>query len=349
MSDADISKQSIYNLNFQELKSAIASWGEPEYRANQIWHGVYRQLWNTKEAFTILPIILRERLFDEFSFSSLITKDVISSKDRDTTKTLFELEDNRYVETVWMRYSKRDTLCISSQSGCAMGCKFCATGQMGFKRNLTRGEIIEQVIYFARQLHTDGGKVSNVVIMGMGEPFHNYDAVIGAMEILNDSGGYNLGARRFTISTVGIIPAIERFTTEKKPFNLAVSLHAADDQLRSSLLPINNKYPLGELLDACHEYARISGRRITFEWALIYDVNDSVDQAKQLAQKLKGINCHVNVIPLNPTKGFHMRATTNDRAQSFKQELEQHGIPCTIRLRRGIEILAGCGQLAVER
>lgn len=244
-----------------------------------------------------------------------------------------------------MRYKKRNTLCISSQAGCAMGCVFCATGQMGFKRHLSSGEIVAQVMYYARQLYEENTAVTNVVLMGMGEPFHNYENTLAAIDRLNDPQGYNLGARRFTISTVGLIPAIRRFATEKRQINLAISLHAADDDLRTSMLPVNKRYPIDELLAACREYIAVTGRRITFEWALINGVNDTPDQAILLAKKLKGLLGHVNAILLNPTLGYSGQATSHERAEKFRQILEEHGIPCTIRLRRGIDIQAGCGQL----
>jgi 23S rRNA (adenine2503-C2)-methyltransferase len=229
-----------------------------------------------------------------------------------------------------------------------MGCTFCATGQMGFRRNLTSGEILEQVVYYARILSNQGEQVTNVVVMGMGEPFHNYEATIGAIDQLNHPDGFNLGTRRFTISTVGLVPGIRRFTVENRQVNLAVSLHAADDELRSSLLPINRKYPLNELISACRDYVTTTRRRITFEWALINGLNDGIDQARKLARLVQGMNCHVNVIPLNPTQGYSGKGTTRRRAAAFSQELEARGISCTIRLRRGIDIQAGCGQLAGE-
>jgi 23S rRNA (adenine2503-C2)-methyltransferase len=233
-----------------------------------------------------------------------------------------------------------------------MGCVFCATGQMGFKRMLSSGEIIEQVLYYARQLAVAGEHVTNVVVMGMGEPFHNYDSTMAAIQRLNDLRGFNLGARRFTISTVGLVPGIKRFTQEHSQINLAISLHAADDELRSRLLPINKKYPLEELFSACHEYILNTHRRLSFEWALIQGVNDTPEQAHLLSQRLSrfrfggSILCHVNVIPLNPTHQYEGNASTRQRAVAFQSILEQAGVPCTIRLRRGIDIQAGCGQLA---
>ena len=255
--------------------SGLVDWGEPAYRGMQVWQGMYQQLWSSPGSFTSLSKQLRERLEVEFYFSNLSPELSKASQDEKTVKTLFRLRDQKAIETVLMRYNKRNTLCISSQAGCAMGCVFCATGQMGLRRNLTSGEIIEQVLFYARQLKESGESVTNVVVMGMGEPFHNYDATLQALDRLNNKDGFNLGARRFTISTVGLVPAIRRFAAEDRQYNLAVSLHAAEDQLRTSLLPINKKYPLNELLAACRDYVDQTRRRITFEWALIQGVNDS--------------------------------------------------------------------------
>jgi 23S rRNA (adenine2503-C2)-methyltransferase len=227
-----------------------------------------------------------------------------------------------------------------------MGCVFCATGQMGFKRHLTSGEIVAQVMYYARKLKEQGEVVTNVVLMGMGEPFHNYENTLKAIDRLNDPKGFNLGARRFTISTVGLVPMIRKFAKEKRQVNLAISLHAANNIQRSALLPVNRKYPIEEVIDACREYVEKTGRRVTFEWALINGENDTPEVAHELANLLKGLLCHVNVIPLNPTKKFAGKATTRERARNFCDILNQAGIPCTIRIRRGIDIQAGCGQLA---
>jgi 23S rRNA (adenine2503-C2)-methyltransferase len=233
-----------------------------------------------------------------------------------------------------------------------MGCVFCATGQMGYKRNLSSGEIIEQVLFYARQLAEIGEQVTNIVVMGMGEPFHNYDATLSAIRRLNDGNGFNLGSRKFTISTVGLIPGIRRFTEEHTQINLAISLHAADDDLRTQLLPMNKKYPLDDLFEVCLEYVQKTHRRLSFEWALINGINDTPEQANLLSRRLKAfriggsILCHVNVIPLNPTRKYTGKASTHQNALTFQETLEKAGIPCTIRLRRGIDIQAGCGQLA---
>lgn len=339
-------KPLIYDLDLPELSAILKEWGEPKFRAKQIWQGLYQSLWSASDKFSNLPKILRQKLGEEFSFSHLTPITTLNSIDGETQKTLFHLPDGRPIETVLMHYERRRTLCISTQSGCAMGCIFCATGQMGYLRNLSSGEIVEQVLYFARRLADDGDRVTNIVVMGMGEPFHNYDATLVAIDKLNHPEGMQLGARRFTISTVGLIPAIERFAKEKRQINLAISLHAADDNLRSSMLPINKRYPIADLISAVKNYTELTHRRVTFEWALIRGVNDTPEQARKLAIILQGMLAHVNVIPLNPTDGFEGSATTPEQARNFQSILEGKGISCSIRIRRGIDIQAGCGQLA---
>jgi 23S rRNA (adenine2503-C2)-methyltransferase len=340
------SSQLFFDLTFEDLTNLLNEWEEPSYRATQIWQSSYSNLIESPESFSNIPKSLRSKLIDHLSFTGLNRIDEIQSTDGQTTKTLFELQDGKKIETVLMDYTKRHTLCISSQAGCAMNCCFCATGQMGFSRNLTPGEIIEQVIYITRILQARGESVTNIVFMGMGEPFHNYDAVMGAIQTLNHEKGLNLGARRFTISTVGLIPGIERFTQENSQVNLAVSLHSTNNDLRTSMMPINRKYPIEDLIESCRNYFQTTKRRVTFEWALIHEVNDTIAEAQKLAGLLEGITCHVNVIPLNPTHGFDGQKSEKDRVLAFKKALESHGIPCTVRMRRGIDIQAGCGQLA---
>jgi 23S rRNA (adenine2503-C2)-methyltransferase len=336
----------LFDLTFSDLTSLVEAWGEPKYRASQIWQGLYRQFSFTPNSISNLPSVFRTRLSDQFSSVALSLVRSISSRDGKTVKDLFQLRDGNVVESVLMRYESRNTLCISSQAGCAIGCKFCATGQMGYQRNLSSGEIVAQVIYYAGKLNAQNEAVTNVVLMGMGEPFLNYDNTLEAVDRLNDPTGFNLGARRFTISTVGIIPGIHRFSEEKRQVNLAISLHAADDGLRSKMIPINKHYPIDELIEAAREYVLRTGRRITFEWALVNGVNDSPEQARQLARKLKGLLCHVNAIPLNPTSSYPGQGSTRERANRFRETLMDSGVNCTIRLRRGMDIQAGCGQLA---
>jgi len=338
-------KQLIFDLNRIDLGNILESWGEKPYRVDQIWKGLYRKLWRSSDDFTTLPLELRLLLSNNYEIVALDRIKTIASMDSSTKKLLFRLHDNQAIETVFMRYRNRNTVCISTQVGCAMGCKFCATGQMGFRRNLSSGEIVAQVLYFAALLSESSEKLTNVVVMGMGEPFHNYDSTLTAIDRLNDSEGFNFGERRFTISTVGLIPMIRKFSEEKRQINLAISLHAADNELRTRLLPINARFPIEDLLDACFEYVNRTKRRITFEWALIHSVNDTQEQAHLLASKIKGLLCHVNLIPLNPTVKFTGSRSTMERAKIFQSIIESAGIHCTIRLRRGIDIQAGCGQL----
>jgi len=327
-------KPLIYDLDISQIEHSLALWSEPAYRASQIWNGLYVNLWNKPEQFTNLPLQLRNNLETNYSFSYLAPEIERHSIDRMTEKILFRLHDGEAVETVLMKYKAsagkngRNTICISTQVGCALGC---------------------------RLLRNYDQRITNIVVMGMGEPFLNYDEVMRAITQLNNSNGFNIGARRFTISTVGIIPGVRRFTSEHSQINLAVSLHAADNALRDKLIPINGKYPIEELLNACRDYVLETGRRITFEWALIEGVNDTTEQAHKLAQLLQlfRINsatlCHVNVIQLNPTKQYEGTGTMTKRVINFKNILERENIHCTIRTRRGIDIEAGCGQLVAEK
>jgi 23S rRNA (adenine2503-C2)-methyltransferase len=336
-------KPNIFNLNFEELKQTLLNWGEPGYRAQQIWDGLYLQFWPDPELFTPLPLTLRDRLADHFDFKSLSPAKTLLSEDGETQKILYTLRDGSAIETVLMSYTGRNTVCISCQVGCAMDCGFCATGNMGFSRNLEVGEILEQVVKTSTQLKQDGKTLTNIVFMGMGEPFHNYSSVI-----LNDPGGFSFGARRITISTAGLVPGIRRFAKQKSQVNLAISLHAADDRLRSSLMPVNKKYPITELLDACREYINNTHRRISIEWALIEGINDTAEQAHKLAELIKGELFHVNLIRLNPVKHYSGIPTGTDQAAAFQNILLSAGVPCTFRVRRGIDIQAGCGQLASD-
>jgi len=341
-------KTLIYDLDYPDLRTALEELGQPGYRTDQVWKAVYKNLVSSPGEITTLPKAIRERLSDSYSFNAVTPKRTLESSDGRTIKTLFSLWDGKPIEAVLMFYNKRRTLCISSQSGCPVGCTFCATGQMGFHRNLSDGEIIAQVLYYARYLASRQESISNIVVMGMGEPFMNYQSVIAALDRMNDPLGLGLGARRFTMSTVGIVPEILRFAKDRRQYNLAISLHTVDDELRSRLIPINNKYPVNQILSACREYTNVTKRRITFEYALIDGINDTVTDARSLAVKIRGMLCHVNLIPLNPTASFPGKPTGKNQVGSFFDVLNNANIPCTIRLRRGIEIAAGCGQLAAE-
>lgn len=335
----------IYDLTFDEVKSLVKRLDQPVYRARQVWQWLYQQFAADFEQMTSLPQELRETLAREVSVGNLTPVLVQKSQDGQTKKVLFELPDGNFIETVSMGYERRRTLCISTQAGCAMGCVFCATGQMGFFRNLSPGEIVSQVLYFARELAIAGERVTNIVMMGMGEPLHNYDNTLAAVDRLTDPQGLNLGARKITISTVGLVPAIRRYADEQRQTPLAVSLHAATDEERDRLIPVNRRWPIAELIDACHYYVAQTGRRLTFEWALIAGENDTLEQATRLGKLLSGLLCHVNLIPLNPTAGYGGRPSSREQVEAFQKELTNYGVTSTVRVRRGIDIQAGCGQL----
>ena len=343
-----VEKPLIYDLSWTELENWLSAQGEPKFRTQQIWVGLYQNLIADFGEFTTLPRTLRNKLVASFDIFAVTPIKTIYSEDRQATKTLFKLGDGCLIETVLMLYEDRRTACISTQSGCGLGCVFCATGQMGLSRNLSSGEIVAQVLFFARELAKNRDRITNVVFMGMGEPFHNYDHVMKAVNLINDPRGFGLGARRITISTAGIVPKIKAFAEEDLQVNLAISLHTVDTNLRSQLMPINRKHPVAKVLSACKYYVERTHRRVTFEYALIEGVNDSVDDAHALAEQIKGLLCHVNLIPLNPTRKFNQRGSQADKVRTFADVLESRQIPCTIRLRRGIEIGAGCGQLAAE-
>jgi 23S rRNA (adenine2503-C2)-methyltransferase len=338
-------KVALLDLTYSQLHQLLQSFGEPPYRTHQLYGWLYASLAADFAGMHNLPRATRERLAQTADISTLTPLQEIVSPDGLTSKTLFALSDGETIESVLMLYDERNTVCLSTQVGCPLGCLFCATGQSGFTRNLTTGEIIAQALYFARALKEEERTITNVVFMGMGEPFLNYEATWQAIETLADARGHNLGARRFTISTSGVVPGIERLTRENLQVGLAVSLHAADDDLRNNLVPLNRRYPLNELLEACRKYVKRTGRRVTFEYALAQSINDSLSQADRLAGLLGGLLCHVNLIPLNPVPGSSWRASSVQRARTFHEELGRLGISSTVRLRRGTEIEAGCGQL----
>lgn len=338
----------IYDQPFTDLQNYFDSLDEPGYRALQVWEGIYKSLASSAGEITTLSLGLRDRLNADFGFSSYKARTALSSRDGSTQKILLSAHDEAAIEVVLMRYDRRRTVCISTQVGCGMGCVFCATGQMGFHRNLSRGEIIEQVLIVQRRLAQQDEQLTNVVIMGMGEPFHNYDETMSAIKTLNDARGFNFGARRFTVSTVGLIPMVERFIKEDLQINLAISLHAATQDVRDKLLPVNARHPLAELIPVCRKYVAATHRRITFEWALIQGVNDTLEQARALTELITGMNCHVNLIPLNPTQGYNGERTDPEVVERFLRTLHAGSISATVRVRRGIDIQAGCGQLATE-
>jgi 23S rRNA (adenine2503-C2)-methyltransferase len=333
----------LYALTQDELTDLLAGWGEPKFRAGQVWNWLYEGLVASVDEMTNLPKSLRERLGAETTLGVLQTAAEQSSRDG-TAKRLFRLPDGQLIESVLMVYDDdRRTACISTQAGCAMGCVFCATGQMGFARHLSAAEIFEQALRFARDLKTENDRLSNVVLMGMGEPFHNYDATLVAIRRLMSELG--IGARHITVSTVGLVPQIRQFADEGLQVKLAISLHAATDAERGALLPVNKRWPVAELLAAGRDYVEKTGRRITFEWALIHKENDTPQQAHALGALLKGLMCHVNLIPLNPTAEYHHGPSAAERVEAFVAVLGEYGVSATVRVRRGIDIDAGCGQL----
>ncbi len=353
-------RPTIYDLSYAELVETLQRWGQPAFRADQIWRWLYRSLVGDWESMNNLPAALRTRLGAEFDLMPLTPIAEQISTNGQTRKVLYRLVDGHTLETVLMLYQDRRTACISTQVGCAMGCTFCATGQGGLARNLSAGEIVAQVMALAGQIRAkeldqaqaekrrvplNVHPVSNIVLMGMGEPLANWQATWKAIETLTDERGYNLGARQITLSTVGLIPGIRRMTKAQWPINLAISLHAPNDALRDQLVPVNRRYPLADLMAAVRDYAHATHRRVTIEYALIDGVNDEPHMARELAALLAGLLCHVNLIPLNPTPDSPLQPSPRERVDAFRDELEAAGIPVTVRLRRGIDIEAGCGQL----
>ncbi len=353
-------RPSLYDLDRSAIGSVLAELDEPAYRARQVWRWLYRAFVDDPHAMTDLPTQLRDALAEKVTGSTIRPLRSEDAEDGLAVKWLFGLRDGQSIESVLMHYVDpadedeivpgevphgRHTVCFSTQAGCAMGCVFCATGQMGLLRDLGRGECIEQIVFAARHLAASGERLSHVVFMGMGEPLANWPATRGVIETLIDRDGFAMSPRRLTVSTVGIVPGIHRLKELGLPVRLAVSLHAADDALRSELVAVNQVYGLDAILAACRAYQIALGRRITFEYVLIRDRNDDLSQARALAKRLTGIHAHVNLIPLNPTAGSPMRPSRYDTAAAFADELRAAGIPTTLRMRRGIEIQAGCGQL----
>jgi len=392
-------RPNLYDLALPEIQRLLVAWRQPSYRARQLYRQLYVNLADRPAAMTDLPVALRERLTAETCIGSIELVRLQTADEGLTRKALFRLSGpaDAVVESVLMIYPGRATVCVSTQAGCAMGCVFCATGRMGLLRNLSPGEIVEQVLWAARELQvlssessvvssanhitqnhalerSEGSKLktmplsaakgqnlTNVVFMGMGEPFANYDRWWQAVERLHDPQGFNMGARSMTVSTVGLAPGIRRLAGEALPINLAISLHAPNDELRSEMMPINRRYPIAVLLDAAQEYIARTNRRVSFEYVLLQGKNDHPEQAEALAELLTGqgthaerqgthegvpLLCHVNLIPWNPVPGTPLGRSERARVLRFQQTLQAHNIPCTVRVERGMAIAAACGQLA---
>ncbi len=329
---------SAYEYTKEELAGLLED--EPRYRVDQVWHGLWNEA-QSVETITTIPKALRERLGATFAPSLSVANDVQSDHGA-TRKWVFRLADGATIETVLMAYDDRVTVCVSSQAGCAMGCTFCATGQAGFTRQLTTGEVLEQVMFATRAAAPR--RLSNVVFMGMGEPLANYKVTVDAVRRLHEYRG--LSARHLTVSTVGVAPAIERLAQEGLPLTLAVSLHAANNETRDELVPLNRRYPLERLHEACVNWVATTSRRLSFEWALIDGVNDTDRALDELARYADSLRAHVNLIPLNPTPGYLVRGSSPERVRAFRDGLEAQGINVTVRHTRGRSIDAACGQLA---
>jgi 23S rRNA (adenine2503-C2)-methyltransferase len=384
----------LYDLSLAEMERLMTAWGQPAYRARQIFRQLYVNLVDSPLAMTDLPLALRERLVAETRLAPLAPEQVYVADQGLTRKALFRLENGVLIESVLMIYPDRATVCVSTQAGCGMGCVFCATGTLGLLRNLSPGDIVAQVVWAAREMRRfaaerhispsiappdddswwtpdtleDQGssearsisvlRLSNIVFMGMGEPFANYDRWWRAVEILHDPRGLNMGARSMTVSTVGLIPGIRRLATETLPINLAISLHAPDDALRSALMPVNRRYPLAALFEATRDYLAATGRRVSFEYVLLQGKNDEPEHAAKLAALLHGEAgttplplhlVHVNLIPWNPVPGMPLGRSERRRVLTFQRILHERGIACTVRVERGVSIAAACGQLAGAR
>ena len=338
----------ITDFSLTQTEELMASLNEPAYRAKALLRWVYQKHAASIYEMTDFPKALRDRLALKIHISSVEEVEVQEARDG-TVKALLSLWEGRTIETALMPSATGQyTVCVSSQVGCATGCPFCATGQQGYERNLGASEICDQVLYFARRLG-DKGTISNVVFMGMGEPFANYLDVMSAASHLNAPWGFGLGARNITISTAGHVPGIEKLSKEKLQVGLAVSLHAADNALRNKLVPLNRKYPLEKLIPACAAYIEATGRRMTFEYCLFEGVNDSIPQARELAHLLRGLNCHVNLIAANETGGCDWQPPKQNVVMAFENELKRLRITTTLRKSFGRDISAGCGQLKSRR
>jgi len=341
----------LLGLTRAKLFKLVATWGFSAAIAARLWKYLHREAIASLDDLDELPARLRMRLASDARLELPDVARQLDSSDGLTRKYLLRLAGGHEIETVRMRYRDRVTTCLSTQAGCALGCVFCATGQRGFDRNLTAGEIVAQALHVQRSLLGLSGngppeRLRNIVLMGMGEPLLNYDAVMQAIDILRDASGLAIAARRITLSTVGVVPGIVRLADEDRQCSLAVSLHAATQVERAALVPAANTWPLAELIEACRYYTRTLDRRIFFEWTLIEGQNDSPEQAQALAQLVRGMPAHINLIPLNPTAGYDGQPTVTPAASQFQAILREHGLPVTLRQRRGLDIAAGCGQLA---
>lgn len=335
-------KKDLKSCNYEELTAEIKEMGEKAFRAKQIYEWLHKKLAAGFDEMSNLSKDLREKLKERYVLPSVELVDSRTSKDGETTKYLFRLSDNRVIESVLMKYHHGNSVCISSQVGCRMGCRFCASTLGGLERNLTASEMLSQ-IYEIQKL--SGERVSNVVVMGTGEPMDNFDNLLQFIRILTDENGLNISQRNITVSTCGLVDKIRELADRELQITLAISLHAPNDELRRTLMPVANKYSVKDIMNACHYYYNKTGRRITFEYSLVEGVNDGEDQARELSSLVKGLNCHINLIPVNPIKERNFRHSSMQFIQRFKNILEKNRINVTIRREMGADIDAACGQL----
>ncbi|UXR31980.1 23S rRNA (adenine(2503)-C(2))-methyltransferase RlmN [Staphylococcus simulans] len=343
----DFEKQSIYSLRYEEMQAWLVEHGQQKFRAKQIFEWLYEKRVDTIDEMTNVSKDLRALLKDNFTITTLET--AVKQESRDgTIKFLFELQDGYTIETVLMRHEYGNSVCVTTQVGCRIGCTFCASTLGGLKRNLEAGEIVSQVLTVQKALDATDERVSSIVIMGIGEPFENYDEMMDFLKIVNHDNGLNIGARHITVSTSGIIPKIYDFADEEIQINFAVSLHAANDEIRSKLMPINRAYSIDKLMEAIQYYQEKTNRRITFEYGLFGGVNDQLTHARELAHLIQGLNCHVNLIPVNHVPERNYVKTSKEDIFKFEKELKRLGINATIRRNQGSDIDAACGQLRAK-
>lgn len=335
-------------LDPQIIAATLAELGQPAYRARQVYEALTRGLVTDFAAVTTLPLSLRESLAERLSPLTLTEAETRAAPRGTARKTLFVTGDGHPVEAVLMLVAGRATVCVSTQVGCAVGCAFCASGRLGLRRDLTAEEIVDQVLHFARSLRDDDRRVTNVVFMGMGEPFQNYEQTLRACRLLNDPRGFGLAARSISVSTVGVVPGIDRFAAEPLQLNLAVSLHAATDELRDRLVPLNRAFPLDAVFAACQRYVRATRRKLLFEYVVLRGVNDTPAQAAALAQRLRRPLYHLNLIAYNETGGDFSRPGPGE-VEALRRRLEKAGVSVTVRNSPGGDIEAACGQLALRR
>lgn len=333
--------KNIKDYNLPELKKELEVMGEKPFRAEQIFKWIFQEKVKSFDEMTNISLELREKLKENYTICNFEILRKQESKDG-TIKYLFDVLDGNAIETVLMSYHHGYSICVSSQIGCKMGCKFCASTGINFIRNLTSGEIAEQILAVEQDANV---RISNVVFMGIGEPLDNYENVINAIHIINNPKGLNIGARHISISTSGLVPKIYQLANEKIPCTLSISLHATNNEKRSSMMPVNNAYPIEELIQACKDYIKETNRRISFEYALAKDNNDNLNDAKELVKLLKGMLCHVNLIPINKIENGTFTKSSNENIMKFRDFLNDHGIVATIRRELGSDIDAACGQL----